>query len=105
MLDLAKTKRQTQVLKLIVATQAMARPFTAPPGIPADRMTALATAFDETMKDPAFNAEAKKLGLDVSPMTGAQKIVLPGIGHSGLLTAPEAWDAVRSALVEPSRSS
>lgn len=72
MLDLAKTQRQTQVLKLIVATQAMARPFTAPPGIPADRMAALSTAFDETMQDPAFNAEAKKLGLDVSPMTGAQ---------------------------------
>lgn len=70
MLDLAKTDEQKQVLQLTLAPQAMARPFVAPPGLPADRAKALQTAFDETMKDPDFLAEAKKLHLDVSPMSG-----------------------------------
>jgi len=50
----------------------MARPFAAPPGIPADRKAALIAAFDATMKDPAFLAEAKRLSLDVRPVTAAE---------------------------------
>ena len=42
----------------------------APPGVPADRAQALQKAFDDTMKDPKFLAEAKKLGLDVNPIAG-----------------------------------
>ena len=72
MLDLAKSKEQKQILRLTLAPQAMARPFVAPPGVPADRAKALQTAFMETMKDPDFLAEAKKLHLDVSPMSGEQ---------------------------------
>jgi tripartite-type tricarboxylate transporter receptor subunit TctC len=46
----------------------MARPFAAPPGIPADRKAALVAAFDATMKDPEFLAEAKRLNIDVNPV-------------------------------------
>ena len=42
----------------------------APPGVPADRLAALRRAFDATMKDPAFIAEAEKLQLEIEPMTG-----------------------------------
>ena len=38
----------------------LARPFVAPPGIPGDRKAMLRTAFDETMKDPVFLADAKR---------------------------------------------
>jgi hypothetical protein len=72
LMDLAKTDEQKAMLKLILAPQAMARPFAAPPGVPADRAKALQTAFDDTVKDPDFVAEAGKLGLDVNPMTGDQ---------------------------------
>ena len=40
------------------------------PGVPADRVTALRRAFDATMKDPQFIAEAAKLHMDMSPSTG-----------------------------------
>jgi tripartite-type tricarboxylate transporter receptor subunit TctC len=50
----------------------MARPFAAPPGIPADRAKALRDAFDATVKDPEFLAEAERLKFEVRPMTGAQ---------------------------------
>jgi tripartite-type tricarboxylate transporter receptor subunit TctC len=69
-LDMAKTEEQRQILKLILTSQETARPFAAPPGIPADRAAALRAAFDATMKDPEFLAEARKLNLDVNPLSG-----------------------------------
>jgi tripartite-type tricarboxylate transporter receptor subunit TctC len=68
--DLAKDKEKIQILKLIVATQGMARPFAAPPGTPADRAAALRAAFAATMKDPEFIADAKRMAVDVSPISG-----------------------------------
>jgi tripartite-type tricarboxylate transporter receptor subunit TctC len=70
-LDLAKTEEQRQILKLLLTTQETARPFAAPPGIPADRKAALIAAFEQTMKDPEFLAEAKKLNLDVNPLSAS----------------------------------
>jgi len=72
MVDLAPTPKDAAALKLIVAREEMARPYTAPPGVPADRLAALRKAFDETMKDAGFLAEAKTHDLEVRPMTGQQ---------------------------------
>jgi tripartite-type tricarboxylate transporter receptor subunit TctC len=68
-MDMTKDKEKLQILKLILAAQEMARPFAAPPGIPADRKAALVKAFDDTMKDPDYLAEAKKLDFDVNPVS------------------------------------
>jgi tripartite-type tricarboxylate transporter receptor subunit TctC len=68
--DLTKDQEKLQILKIFLAAQEMARPFAAPPGIPEDRKAALIAAFDATMKDPEFLAEAKKLDLDVNPVSG-----------------------------------
>jgi hypothetical protein len=70
--DLTDDPQKKAALKLIVSRQAIARPFAAPPGIPADRARALREAFDATMKDPEFLAEARKLSLDVEPVTGIE---------------------------------
>ena len=69
--DLVTNPEQLQILKLLLASQAMARPFAAPPGIPADRKAALIAAFDATMKDADFLAEAQKLDFDVRPVSAA----------------------------------
>lgn len=76
LIDLAKTEQQKQILRVSLAPQAIARPFVAPPGVPEDRAQALQKAFDETMKDPDFLAEAKRLRLDVNPMSGPQVVDL-----------------------------
>ena len=68
--DLAKDAEQKQIIRLIVATQSMARPFVAPPGIPPERGAALREAFERTMIDPEFLAEADKLKVEISPMSG-----------------------------------
>jgi tripartite-type tricarboxylate transporter receptor subunit TctC len=67
--ELTKDKEQTQIIKLLLTTQELARPFAAPPGIPNDRKAALIAAFDKTMKDPEFLSEAQKLNLDVNPVS------------------------------------
>jgi tripartite-type tricarboxylate transporter receptor subunit TctC len=70
--EFAKTAQQRQILDFVQASQVMARPFAAPPGIPADRKKVLRAAFDATMKDPDFLADAKKIGIDIRPVTGAE---------------------------------
>src|SRR5262249_20640405 len=71
-LEVAGSAEQQAVLKLIVARQTMARPFVAPPGIPPERLAALRNAFDATMQDPEFLADAKRQDLDVRPVTGIE---------------------------------
>jgi tripartite-type tricarboxylate transporter receptor subunit TctC len=74
--DLAKTEADRDAFRLVMARLDIGRPFFVPPGTPADRVAALRKAFDDTMKDPAFLAEAKKLKIDIDPMTGAQLAAL-----------------------------
>ena len=76
-LDYVKNTEDRQLMELLMGTMAVARPFMAPPGVPEGRATDLRRAFDKTMKDEGFLAEAKQLQLDVEPTTGedSQKIV------------------------------
>jgi tripartite-type tricarboxylate transporter receptor subunit TctC len=67
--DVVKDKEQMQIIKLLLTTQELARPFAAPPGIPDERKAALAAAFDKTMRDPEFLEEAQRLNLDVNPVS------------------------------------
>ena len=71
-MDLPTTPQNKAALRLIASRQSIARPFAAPPGIPADRLAALRAAFDATMKDPEFIAEVEKSQLEVQPKTGAE---------------------------------
>jgi tripartite-type tricarboxylate transporter receptor subunit TctC len=48
----------------------MARPYTLPPDTPKERVQLLRMAFQQTMKDPEFLAEAKRSKLDIEPVTG-----------------------------------
>ncbi len=70
-LDLAKNEADRAAMQLVMARLDIGRPFFLPPGVPADRVAALRAAFDATMKDKAFLAEAAKLKIDVDPMNGA----------------------------------
>jgi tripartite-type tricarboxylate transporter receptor subunit TctC len=70
--DLVKTDEQRQMVRLILTGQAMARPYAAPPGIPEARRRALVAAFDATMKDPEFLADAAKAQAEVSPVTAGE---------------------------------
>ena len=70
--ELATTDLQKQILGLVLTSQMMARVIVAPPDVPAERVTALRKAFDDTMKDPEFLQEAARLGAPVDPVSGVE---------------------------------
>jgi tripartite-type tricarboxylate transporter receptor subunit TctC len=70
--DLLSDPKKKQILTLLTAGAVVGRPYIAPKAVPADRLAALRGAFDATMKDPEFLADAAKQRLLVTPMTGAQ---------------------------------
>ena len=61
-----------KVLDVIFVSTVLARPYIAPPGVPADRVKALREAFMATMKDPEFLADTGKLQLNIDPTTGEE---------------------------------
>jgi len=69
-MDLAKTDSERDALRLMLARLEYGRPFFLPPDVPVARVEALRRAFDATMKDPAYLAEADKLKIDVEPLSG-----------------------------------
>ena len=71
--DLAKTPQTRRILALISSPVALGRPFFTTADVPVDRVAALRRAFDATMRDEAFLAEARQLNLDLRP-TGADAI-------------------------------
>lgn len=76
-MDLLDKPEDRQLIEMMVGPGAMARPFAAPPGLPANKATLLRRGFDATMKDPEFLAEAAKIKADINPTTGedVQKLV------------------------------
>jgi tripartite-type tricarboxylate transporter receptor subunit TctC len=69
-LEFAKNASDRKVIELFFTQKTAARPIIAPPGVPADRIAILRTAFAALAKDEDFLADAKKSNLDVEPMAG-----------------------------------
>ena len=74
--DLARTPEERQIIEFLYAGQGIGRPFVAPPQLAPERLKALRDAFDATMTDPDFVAEANKSGLAIAPISGTQLTTL-----------------------------
>ena len=72
--DLTTSDRAGALIEIADLSNSLARPFAAPPGLPAERAKALQDAFIATTRDPEFLAEAKRLGLEVSPLDGQEML-------------------------------
>jgi tripartite-type tricarboxylate transporter receptor subunit TctC len=95
LIDQAKDGRQKAILQYITHAVAVGRPIATTPGVPSARLHALRAAFQATVKDPEFIADAKRQKLDVETMDGdeLQAIVM------SLFDAPESVKAeVKEAL-------
>ena len=68
--ELAKDEASRALIELAELPYVMARPFVAPPGIPADRAAALQEAFLAVHRDPQFLAEAATLKIEVDAVGG-----------------------------------
>ena len=71
-MEVAENDSQRSILKLTIARQSLARPYVAPPGLPPERLAALRNAFDATMQDGEFLADARRQNLDVRPTSGPE---------------------------------
>ena len=71
-MELAHNDQEKAVLRFLYAGQGIGRPFAAPPELPPDRLAMLRDAFDATMKDPDFLAEARKVHLRAEPVSGVK---------------------------------
>ncbi|MGE3712510.1 MAG: hypothetical protein AB7G35_22940, partial [Hyphomicrobiaceae bacterium] len=61
-----------KVTEFIFEAAAVTRPIMGPPGIPASIIATLRDAFDKTVSDPAYIADAKKMGMTLYPMSGKE---------------------------------
>src|SRR5215208_625325 len=60
-----------KVHEMIVSQQAFTRPYFIATGTSAELVTIMRTAFDNTMRDPQYLADAEKMRIDISPLPGA----------------------------------
>src|SRR5262245_48694124 len=71
-IDLVKTAEGRQIMELAYMQQAFGRPYILPPGTPDDRVAALRKAFMTACQDPELQAEAKKIRVEVGPLSGEE---------------------------------
>ncbi len=93
--ELAKSDADVRAIEMMITRLQFGRPFFVPPEVPAARVAALRRAFDTTMKDPAYLAEAEKARLDVAPMRGED---IGPLVAKVLATPPDIVARVKTAL-------
>ena len=95
LVEFASDDRTKQILRLTLAPLDMDRPMLAPPGVPAERVAALRAAFHEAMIDPDFIAEARRLNIEISEISGER---LQKILEDSFALPPEVIKAANKAM-------
>ena len=91
--ELAPNDKARALIEIAEMPYILSKPFAAPPGVPEDRARALQAAFMAANADPEYIEEAKKLGIDISPIDG--KVVLQILDQIAQ-SPPELLDLLRS---------
>ena len=100
--DFARTDEQRRILDLVYSQAVFGRPFLAAPEIPKDRLEALRKAFDQAVADPELLAEAKRINLDIAPLTGS---AVEALVASAYATPPDIIENARRSLSVHNRTS
>ena len=74
--DLGKTKDEKILLDLFSSPTQFGKPTVMGPKVPADRVAVIRKAYMDTMGDPAYVADAKRLGITVNPVGGDELVAL-----------------------------
>lgn len=93
--EVAKDPLDRQAVNVLASQIDIGRSFYMPPGVPPDRVRALRAAFDATVKDPGFLADAKKTRSEIMYASGEEmeRII------AGVLDVPnEATARLRKAM-------
>jgi tripartite-type tricarboxylate transporter receptor subunit TctC len=70
--DMTPSAEAREIIDFLMASGEVGRPLIVSRKVPADRIKILQQAFDATMRDPDFLAEAAKQNLPISPVDGAE---------------------------------
>jgi hypothetical protein len=84
-----------KVVTLILSQQVFHRSFIAPPGTAPAQLAILRKAFDDTMADPEFLADARKIRVDVAPLSGAR---VQEVVRNLYASPPDVIDLARKAI-------
>jgi tripartite-type tricarboxylate transporter receptor subunit TctC len=79
-----------KVAEFMSAGSAIGRALIAPPGVPAERITALRNAFDQLVKDPEFLHQAAEADAELDPKSGLET---QGISNAILATPRDVIDS------------
>ncbi len=90
------TKPEDRIIADFMASSSdMGRSLIAPPDVPAERVTALRSAFDATMKDPEFRRDVERRGLELNPATGED---LQRLVEKTLSVSPDVMERARKLI-------
>jgi tripartite-type tricarboxylate transporter receptor subunit TctC len=98
--EFAKLEEQRGIFRLVSMTPALGQPYLAPPGVPPERLAILRKAFDATLRDKAFLADASKVRFDIDPMGAAE---VTQIVHETVAAPPDLIAKARAAMGLPDR--
>lgn len=98
--DLATNADDKAVLEYVSKGVAVGRPIAVAQGVPMVRVKALRLAFDRTLVDAGFKAEAKKQRAEIAPMSGVamQKLI------NDLVDAPQKLRDMVIAAIDPQKA-
>jgi tripartite-type tricarboxylate transporter receptor subunit TctC len=93
--ELARNVEDRNLIEILEMPYALSRPYAAPPDVPPERARALQNAFMATHKDPAYLADAEKVGIEVSPIdSDAIRKLIEQIGR----TPPEQLKRIENLI-------
>lgn len=81
--------------KVILIASDLGRPIIAPPAVPADRLKILRDAFDKSVTDPAFLAEAERRKLEINPSRWDE---IQTLVKEAMTTPPEVVERMKKIL-------
>ena len=97
---LKKDPDKLTAYKTWVATYEFQRPYSVPPATPKERVQLLRKAFADTLKDPEFLAEAKKVKLEVTHTSGEE---IEKYVEEMLSITPKAKELLSFLLTKPKK--
>jgi tripartite-type tricarboxylate transporter receptor subunit TctC len=99
-IESAQDPRDRAALQLFLARTLVGRPFVAPPALPAERTAALRAAFDGTLKDAEFLADAARQQARVVPVSGPEIVDILAAAYR---SPPDVVERTIEALGRKSR--
>lgn len=93
--EMAKDELTKQIVELVLSPMEMDRPLLVPPGVPADRVAVLRTAFHEAINDPDFIADAARVQIEIKEISSDR---VYEVLRRAYAMPPEVVQAANSAM-------